>query len=261
MSRSNTTENARNPSTRWFEWHGSKGQINYWDKEAEKRVMLDLPFTFLLLDELATVKGWHEPSESAIFANEVRDTRQDTFVVKAFKGGELASGLYAGIRDRVKAVGGYFQLSCYIAYKDGDSLKIGNLGFNGAALSAWSEFKKSAPDKTDASGKRVRGFYLDAVTIHGYEDRVKGATQYRIPRFTLKTPTAETNEAAVRLDAELQQFLKDYLGRTRTDQAASTQATVPATTAPAAPAIPLNANDQRIPATAGDGFEDSDIPF
>lgn len=259
MSRSNTTENARNPSSRWFEWHGSKGQINYWDKEAAKRVMLDLPFTFLLLDELATVRGYHEGSESGIFANEVRDTRQDALVVRAFKGGDIASGFYAAIRDRVVAQGGYFQASCYIAYKDGDKLQIGNLGINGAALSEWSEFKKHCPDKTSAEGKRVRGFYVDAVCIHGYEDRTKGATQYRVPKFALKPVTPETQAAAVALDAELQTFLADYLSRTRSEQAVVSKAEVPAATAPLAPTA-TNANDQRpVPAAAGD-FDD-DIPF
>lgn len=258
MSRSNTTETARNPSTRWFEWQGSKGQPYYWDKEAEKRVMLELPFTFLLLDELATVRGYHEASNSGIHANEVRDTRQDTLVVRAFKGGDIASGLYASIRDRVKAHGGYFQSSCYIAYKDGDELRLGNFGFNGAALSEWSEFKKSCPDKANADGKRVRGFYVDAVTIHGYEDRRKGATDYRVPRFALKAVGAETNAQALALDTQLQEFLKDYLGRTRSEQA-TVSAAVHAPAAPAQaepPATPV-----RVPVAAGDGFDDDDIPF
>ena len=226
MSRSNNTTNARNPSTRFFEWHGSKGNINYWDKEAEKRITLELPFTFLLLDELATVKGWHEASESGIHANEVRDTRQDTLLVKAFKGGEIASGLYASIRDRVKAHGGYFQASCYIGFKEGADLKVGNIGFNGAALQAWSEFKKNCHDKEGPDGKRNRGFYVDAVTINGYEDKTKGATKYRVPKFALVQVSLETNEQAVALDKEVQAYMADYLKRTRTEQAkAPAQAT------------------------------------
>lgn len=235
MSRSNPTQNARNPSTRWFEWHGSKGHLNYWDKEAKRRVDVNLPFTFLLLDELATVKGYHEPSQSGVFANEVRDTRQETLLVKAFEGGEIASGLYANIRDRVKAHGGYFQASCYVAYKDGDTLKVGNIGFNGAALQAWSEYKK-----------HTNGIYDGAVSIIGYEDRVKGATKYRIPTFSLKPVAPETHAAAVKLDTELQAFFKDYFGRTRTEQVK------PAATV---------AEPEPAPPKAGDGFEDSDIPF
>jgi hypothetical protein len=239
MSRSNPTQNARNPSTRWFEWHGSKGQINYWDKEAKQRVFLNMPFTFLLLDELATVRGFHQASNSGVFANEVRDTRQETLLVRAFEGGEIASGLYANIRDRVKAHGGYFQASCYVAYKDGDALKIGNIGLNGATLSEWSEFKK-----------RTNGLYDGAVTIFGYEDRKHGATDYRVPKFALKATAPETNEAAKKLDTELQTFLAGYLKRPRTDQTAK-----PAV-AEEQPPLP-----DAAPVAAGDGFEDDDIPF
>lgn len=240
MSRSNPTQSARNPSTRWFEWHGSKGQINYWDKEAKRRVDVALPFTFLMLDELATVRGFHEASNSGIFANEVRDTRQETLLVRAFEGGEIASGLYAAIRDRVKAHGGYFQASCYIAYKDGDTLKIGNLGLNGAALQAWSEFKK-----------HTNGLYGGAVSIVGYEDKTKGATKYRVPKFALKDVSEETNATAVALDTELQTFLAGYLKQPRVEQAAK----------------PPVAHDEPAPeparatAAAGDGFEDESIPF
>src|SRR5688572_29501693 len=100
MSRSNPTDGARNPSTRWFEFASGAdgGFVRYYDKASEKQIALGDAvnggkFLFILLDEMATVKGWHDPSESAIFANEVRDTRQDTLVVRSFKGGELASGL------------------------------------------------------------------------------------------------------------------------------------------------------------------------
>lgn len=87
MSRSNPTDGIKNPATRWFEWAGGdEGGIKHYDKEAKADVKVALPFTFLLLDELSTVKGWHEPSESGIYANEVRDTRQDALVVRAFKG-------------------------------------------------------------------------------------------------------------------------------------------------------------------------------
>lgn len=177
---------------------------------------------FLLLDELATVNGWHDPSESAIFANEVRDTRQDTLVVKSFNGGELASGLYASIKDRIVACGGHFVSSCYIAYKDGDALKIGNIRFKGAALSTWMEFKKQCPTKKDANGKSIKAYYMDAVKIEGFEQQKKGGTTFRVPKFVLASLSEETNKQALALDAELQAFLSDYLKRPRAEAASST---------------------------------------
>jgi preprotein translocase subunit Sec61beta len=232
MSRSNPTEASRNPCTRWFQFASGAdgGFVRYYDKEAEKNIELGDAdkggkFVFLLLDELATVSGWHDPSESAIFANEVRDTRQDTLVVKSFKGGELASGLYASIKDRIVAVGGHFVSSCYIAYKDGDGLRLGNIRFKGAALGTWMEFKKQCPTKKDASGKSVKAYYVDAVKIDGFEQMKKGGTTFRVPKFGLVSLSEETNKQALALDAELQAYLADYLKRPRVEAAAATSRT------------------------------------
>lgn len=234
MSRSNPTDGLRNPATRWFEFSSGAdgGFVRYYDKDSEKNVELGDrenggSFVFILLDELATVKGWHDASESAIYANEVRDTRQDTMVVKAFKGGELASGLYASIRDRVSAIGGHFVASCYIAYKDGNELRLGNIRFKGAALSDWMEFKKQCPTKKDASGKSVKAYYVDAVKIEGFEQRKKGGTTFRVPVFSLATLSGDTNKQAIALDAELQAYLVDYLKRPRAEAAVATEKTEP----------------------------------
>lgn len=219
MSRSNPTDGVRNPSTRWFEWAGGDdgGFVRWYNKDTKQDVKIEGAFTFLLLDELSTVKGWHEPSESSIYANEVRDLRQEALVVRSFKGGELASGLYTDIKDRIVAKGGHYHASIYVAYKDGNELRLGNLGLKGAALSAWMEFKKASPAKKDANGKSVRAFFVDAVKITGYEDAKKGATNYRIPKFALIEVQESTNQQAVALDAELQAFFSDYMKRPKTE--------------------------------------------
>lgn len=235
MSRSNPTDGIKNPSTRWFEWAGGQdgGFVRWYNKDAEKQEKIEGPFTFLLLDELATVKGWHEPSESGIFANEVRDTRQDVLVVRSFKGGELASGIYQTIRDRIMALGGHFSASLYLAYKEGDELKIGNLQLKGAALSAWSEFKRSTGTKKDANGKSVRTYFVDAVTISGFEQLKKGGTVYRVPKFSIKEVSAVTNQQAVALDAELQAFLSEYLMRPKAEVAKQPEEAPPPEASPA----------------------------
>ena len=266
MSRSNPTEAARNPCTRWFQFASGAdgGFVRYYDKEAKQNVPLGDSanggkFMFLLLDELATVSGWHDPSESAIFANEVRDTRQDTLVVKSFNGGELASGLYAGIKDRIVAVGGHFVSSCYIAYKDGDSLRLGNIRFKGAALGTWMEFKKQCPTKKDSSGKSIKAYYVDAVKIEGFEQGKKGSVTFRTPKFAITPISPETNTQALALDADLQAFLSDYLKRPRAE--AST-ATAKAEVAPKGhfddmkDDIPWSDDDVRKEAS-----RDADVPF
>lgn len=269
MSRSNPTDAARNPATRWFEFASGAdgGFVRYYDKETEKQVPLGDSenggkFVFILLDELATVKGWHDPSESAIFANEVRDTRQDTLVVRSFKGGELASGLYANIKDRIVAVGGHFVASCYIAYKDGTGLHIGNIRFKGAALSEWMDFKKQCPSKKDASGKSIKAYYVDAVKIEGFEQQKKGGTTFRVPKFQLTPITVETNSHAMELDAELQAYLSDYLKRPRVEAATATakEETPKGHFDDMGDDKPWDANDEAAAAAVANR-EEADIPF
>lgn len=265
MSRSNPTDAARNPSTRWFEFASGAdgGFVRYYDKDTEKKIALGDAesggkFVFLLLDELATVKGWHDPSESGIFANEVRDTRQDTLVVRSFKGGELASGIYQNIKDRIVASGGHFVSSCYIAFKDGAELKLGNISFKGAALSAWMDFKKQCPSKKDANGKSVKAYYVDAVKIEGFEQQKKGGTTFRVPKFGLVPVGEETNTQALALDGELQAFLSDYLKRPKAEASTAT-----ATTAPEQPKGSFDDMRDDLPweNEGAPDTRDSDIPF
>lgn len=216
MSRSNPNVGGGNPSTRWHEWAGGNdgGVVRYYDKTLAENVTVPLPFTFILLDETATVKGWHDSSDSGIYANEVRDTRQEVFVVKAFKGGELASGHWAAIRDRVGAFGGHFVANLYIAYRGADkALQIGSLQFKGAALKSWMDFRKASR----------KALYEKAVAITGFDEGKKGKVVYRTPKFALKDISEASNKEAVALDVELQDYLKAYFSRTK-DQAAQVSA-------------------------------------
>jgi hypothetical protein len=212
VSRSNPSEHLSNPSTRWFEWNGEKGEIRYYDKDAKKDVDVPLPFSFMLLDELATVRGWHDASSSGIYSNEVRDTTQDVFVVKSFKGGILAEGKYREIKKDVNAEGGAYNANCYIAYKNGDGLKIGSLRLKGAALRAWMDFRKA--HKAD--------IYKKAIKIENYTEGQKGRVIFRVPEMKLTSIGPEADTQAKQLDKELQEFLNAYLRRNRREQAEAT---------------------------------------
>lgn len=246
MSRSNPTDNTPNPSSRWHEWQGSKGQVQYYDKVKKENIVVKLPFTFIMLDQLARISGWHEHSQSGITSNEVRDTVQEAFLVKAFKGGVLAKGFYASIRDRVHAVGGYFAANCYIAYKNEGALSLGAIGFTGAALNAWVEFVKA--HRAD--------LYKKAVQITGYTEGKKGSIVFRVPKFALKDITEETNAQALELDKALQEYLKTYLARTRVEQLAGApdQAKQPDAAPESQEAPPYEPEAEAPP-------EDENIPF
>lgn len=208
MSRSRPTDNTPNPSTRWFEWAGGAGEIKYYDKDKKETVTVGDKFTFILLDQLATVKGWHDPSAKGIFSNEVRDTRSDILVVKTFGGKTLAEGLYSQIKDRVSASGGHFTTNLYIAYKDGAELKIGSLQFKGAALSAWMEFSKAFRND----------IYKQAININGSTEGKKGSVKFKTPNFDLQDISEDTNKKATELDTQLQAFLEGYFKRTHIER-------------------------------------------
>jgi hypothetical protein len=53
-----------NPATKFFEWKSNEKTFAYYDKETKTNVSVELPFKFLVLDELHTVKGWKNRSRS-----------------------------------------------------------------------------------------------------------------------------------------------------------------------------------------------------
>jgi hypothetical protein len=238
MSRSNPHQGTPNPAVRWFEWSGEKGLVRYYDKDAKQTVEVGSSFTFMLLDQLGSVRGWHDPSQSGIYSNEVKDTRQDAMIVKAFKGGTLAEGVYKDIKLAVNAIGGHFNANLYIAFKDETRLEIGSLRFKGAALGAWMEFSKAH-----------RGdIYKKAITIDGFTEGKKGRIVYRMPTFKVSDVSEATNDTAVGLDAELQEWLAGYLTRSKKEQVAQ-------------PPPPEQGHDHGEPDYEAPPITDDDIPF
>lgn len=209
MSRSNPTENNNpNPAVRWFEWKGEKGLVRYYDKTLQKNIEVGSDFRFILLDQLGSVRGWHDASDSGIYSNEVKDTRQEVLIVKACKGGTIAEGIYRDIKDRVNSAGGQFVANCYIAFKQGEGLAIGSLRFKGAALGSWMEFTKA--HRAD--------LYDMAIRINGFTEGKKGRITYRMPVLSSAVLSQESNKEALALDKQLQMFFAAYLKRPKREQ-------------------------------------------
>lgn len=213
-------ETIQNPCTKWFKWAGSTGKVSFYDKLTQENVEVQLPFTFLLLDVLATIKGFDESTKHSIWSNEVRNTKESKMVVKS--GSDIiAQGMYSDIKEKVVSSGGGYAASCYIAFKDENGeLVIGNMTMTGSSLGggvhkpsdknmkdievgAWIEFTKSA--KND--------LYKKAIQIIGKDDRIctQGNVKFYCPKFSLIATTPETDKAAIELNNELQAYLETYL--------------------------------------------------
>lgn len=203
MSRSNQIE-IKNPSTRFFEWKG-EGGFKYFDKsigEKGKNVDMPLPFTFLVLDCLSTIKGFSDADQSGFWSNEVRDLKTEPFTVRSKKG-ICAKGLYENVIADRRIIGAKYCQSVYIGYLDGQDLVIGNLQLTGAALSSWIDFRKKAK------------IYEGAIKVAKWIDCKKGATNYTTPVFEMIAVKPETDEKAKVLDKELQAYLTLYFAKNK----------------------------------------------
>jgi hypothetical protein len=207
MSRSNNEELV-SPAKKFFEWDAVNGQFEYFDKtkktETTKggKVSVPLPFRFLVLDKLSTIKGYNKEDKSGYWSNEVRDIKKELMVVRTKKG-VAAKGTYDQVIDSKDTRGSKYCQSVYIAYKDGKNLAICNLGLTGSAVSAWIEFCKT--------NKIMEG----AIAVESATDEVNGVTKYKKPVFKKITTTPESEQKAKELDAELQDYLTKYFKKTQ----------------------------------------------
>ena len=223
MSRSNPTDNSPNPSERWMEWKGKDGHLEFYDKAKKEAVNVPLPFTFILLDRTATVRGYNNRLKSGIYSNEVRDTRSDRFVVKLFAGGIMAEGVWADIKDKVTArsAGGVFAINNYIAFKHGNEIKLGAIQMSGCSLSPWFDFEKEhrAPVEDPSNpGKTIQELFARAVVMTRGTPNTSGDVPFVPPAFALTDIKPDTNAKAIELDRRLQQYLEGYFKRTKIQQ-------------------------------------------
>jgi hypothetical protein len=205
MSRSNPTPT--NPAKKFFKWSGSKGQLVYYDKEKQLEVEVKLPFEFLVLDQLSTITGFSKPEKSGYWSNEVRSTVKEELTVKTATGTKYV-GLYKNDQGIVQIPkGAKYAKSIYLAFKEGDEFVIGNLKASGSALTAWIEL----------SNRKV--VELGKITITGSEVVDGDLGEYHVPTFEWSNATAEEDDAAKKLDKELQIYLSQYLSAAQFDRA------------------------------------------
>ena len=187
-----------NPAKKFIEFKW--GKFQYYDKETKESIEVKTPFTAVVLDQLATITGYHKKSESSVYANEVRNTAKDILYVKSFKGGDITSGLYQEIKGDLQ--GGKYAKSvyCYLNWE------LVNLKLAGASLTAWIE-----------KGGNSNAF---EATIDP-ELKVNGKTEYYVPIFTDKLVSKEVMDEAIEMDKELQKYLEGKLNTVKTEWEAS----------------------------------------
>jgi len=192
---------SKNPATKFLDWKSDQKGFSYYDKGLGKNVEVPLPFKFIFLDELSTVKGWNDASSSGIFSNEVKYLSKEPMTVKAFKGGEIAKGLYNEIKERVKNAGGHYSKSIYIMLEDGS---LANIQLKGSATQQWGEFVK-------ANRQSITRTW---VNVKNATENKKGKVVFSIPNFTIGADIEDLDarDADAKFD-ELEAYLKTYLAK------------------------------------------------
>ena len=190
-----------NPATKFLDWKSNDKCFEYYDKEKQEKVSVALPFKFLVLDELHTIKGWNDASSSGIFSNEVKFISKEVMTVKPFKGNEIAKGLYKDIKEKIVAAGGHYVKSIYIMLEDGS---LANLQLKGSAVQKWGEFTQKTrnrlPDEWVQVTKAIEG--------------KKGAVKFFTPDFSFERSITE--DEAMQADEAfniLESYLKTYLAK------------------------------------------------
>lgn len=188
-----------NPAKRFLKL--KSGAVSYYDKESQENVNVPTPLEFIVLDQLATVKGWSDQDESGYWSNEVRSVGRDVLTVRTSKGMK-DQGIWRDIKGNSSIAGAKYHSSIYIATKGRDGLEINNLSLTGAALNAWIEFTQK---------HRVNA---NKVILSGWNDAKKGSVSYKVPVFEAVPMEDGERDEAVELDKELQAYLNEYFNYT-----------------------------------------------
>lgn len=226
-----TQDRPKNPSKYFLSI--SSGTVHYYDKEAGENVEVPVPLEFVVLDQLATVKGWSDSDQSGFWSNEVKRSGSDAVTIRTSKGVK-ATGIWRDVKNEPAVAGAKFNSSVYIAHKSGEGLVISNLALQGAALNAWIEFIQ-ANKSAMKGGKKV--------VLSGFDDAKKGAVKYKVPHFEVTDISDDELEVARELDKELQTYLGEYLNFKPVDE-------------------PTSQNDEvTVEDLSGDPINLDDIPF
>jgi len=211
-----------NPATKFLKWKSNDQCFEFYDKEARKKVKIQLPFKFLFLQHYVTVKGWSNAAGSGVWSNEVYSTAHEIIEVKD-SNGTICKGLYKKNKAIIDASGGQYHRSIYCMTPEGE---IVNLQLKGTSVGGIKE--NSSLDKIPVKGwnlfhsgdknKKIQGVahLLDNqwIEVKEFKRGENGTVSYTIPFFELGASiTQEENALAVLAAEKLQNYMDLYFSK------------------------------------------------
>jgi hypothetical protein len=177
------------------------GRVCYYDKESKKRVHVDCPFNFLLLDdERFSVTGWDEETRTSYFSNEAKSAKE-VLKVRGRSGGQTNIEVVEGSWENIKDKGNFrYTKHLYIAVENDGQLEICMMRVTGAFFAAYVDFVKK--------NKR----YEIKFSVSDREKKKKGKTIFFAPVLKALPVGEDESEVAMELDKQLQAYFKDRAG-------------------------------------------------
>lgn len=210
-----------NPATKFIEWKSNDKCFSYFDKsiaeslkgssdeeiKEKANIKIKLPFKFLVLDEMAFVKGFSDSLRGTIISNEVKFISKEPLTVKCYhknvKGEktstEIIKGIYKEIKEKVNSAGAKYHKSIYVMLEDGS---LANIYLKGASVQKWGEFTQRTKSRLPE----------EWVIVKTAKDGKKGAVKFSIPEFAFERSLSDAeNEQADACFDVLEAYLKAYL--------------------------------------------------
>ncbi len=219
LKRPEPTQGNTNPVKKFLHWKSNEKCFEYYDKDAQEKVKVELPLKLLFLEHYHTIKGWSDSADSGIWSNEVYRTSTDVLEVKNAKG-VIAKGIYKDIKTEVRNAGGVYHRSIYCMTDKGEII---NLQLKGSAVGGLkaevSKSKEAVLGWSDFySGDRYKGIkgvshLLDNqfFEIKECKEGKKGAVVFSVPNYSVgDVLTKKESKMADECTAVLQKYMDEY---------------------------------------------------
>jgi len=199
-----SSQKPTNPALFFAEWSSTKKYFEFYDKVNKVDVALPMPFAFLPVFEMTTLKGYNHKEGKSYWSNEVKNIQTDKFTVMSKNNltKEIKTefvGLYSEIKNLIDGKAN-FTKSIYIGVKDQQGvLQLANLQISTSSLGSWIKFA-SANDLSKI-----------AVQVASYTNEQNGAVHFTAPVYTALPVTPQVDAQAVVLQKVVKEYINEYL--------------------------------------------------
>lgn len=185
-----------------YEWNGEQGYFVFWNKETGQKEIVEKLIGIVLDPDVACIGGFSDALNAGLYSNYFSDTRKDIITVRNSATKRIVAGghgLYANIKDTLKALGAEFTKAIMLYDPQKDEIFAVHL-----AKSAFQEYLEFEKQNGGAHSVVLKVMLLKK----NPNAKTKGRITYFVPAFSVTdSKNQEYSRKAVEKDVELQKWL------------------------------------------------------